>query len=479
MNRLYSSRDIEKACRQNINYMYLLEGKPAPDHATIARFHSLHFSRCSKKIMAETTWLLRRLGELGSETVFIDGTKIEANANKYTFVWKKAVTKSLAKMMEKVTSLVAECEASYGLHIVYHDRIRLKTLKRLRRSLYKVKAEEGIESEKISRRRAKNAILIERKTENQTGIFIRRRSMKKIVWAVLLCLALAAAGCAGGGASPSASSGPDGDKKQPAAEATTEATDDSADERAEKSGEPAAVEKAAAGSTAAQQAGSTALTADQETAAADASNPETADTDESNGEASSADASDQETAADASAKDAAAEDPDQDEAPADDEKKDPAKANTSAEKQREEAAKENDKEKEDEEDENEYVPDYFSPYGVYTLVYDSGYQVKTRYSAAGLTFYMESEEFQFILDKNLPNFPKKVAHILFNTQAPMDPAEAEAAGESFPFDEHYMIYMSLDDGSYYEVSRNQLDLRGRIFVRDLYESFREKWEGAF
>ena len=34
MNRLYSSRDIEKACRQNINYMYLLEGKPAPDHAT-------------------------------------------------------------------------------------------------------------------------------------------------------------------------------------------------------------------------------------------------------------------------------------------------------------------------------------------------------------------------------------------------------------------------------------------------------------
>jgi len=73
--------------------------------------------------MAETTWLLRRLGEVGSETVFIDGTKIEANANKYTFVWKKAGYKNLAKMMEKITSLVAECEASYGLHIVYHDRI--------------------------------------------------------------------------------------------------------------------------------------------------------------------------------------------------------------------------------------------------------------------------------------------------------------------------------------------------------------------
>jgi hypothetical protein len=145
MNRLYSSRDIEKACRQNINYMYLLEGKPAPDHATIARFHSLHFSQRSKKIMAETTWLLRRLGEVGSETVFIDGTKIEANANRYTFVWKKAVTKNLSKMMEKVTSFVAECEALYGLRIVYHDSISMNTLKRLLKSLYRVKADEGIE----------------------------------------------------------------------------------------------------------------------------------------------------------------------------------------------------------------------------------------------------------------------------------------------------------------------------------------------
>ena len=95
--------------------------------------------------MAETTWLLRRLGEVGSVTVFIDGTKIEANANRYTFVWKKAVTKNLSKMMEKVTSFFAECEALYGLRIVYHDSISMNTLKRLLKSLYRVKADEGIE----------------------------------------------------------------------------------------------------------------------------------------------------------------------------------------------------------------------------------------------------------------------------------------------------------------------------------------------
>ena len=49
MNRLYSSRDIRKACKQDISFMYLLEGMPAPDHTTIARFISLHFSVCSKE----------------------------------------------------------------------------------------------------------------------------------------------------------------------------------------------------------------------------------------------------------------------------------------------------------------------------------------------------------------------------------------------------------------------------------------------
>ena len=52
MNRLFSSREIETACRRDINFMYLLEGMPAPDHATIARFVSLHLSACSKDILS-------------------------------------------------------------------------------------------------------------------------------------------------------------------------------------------------------------------------------------------------------------------------------------------------------------------------------------------------------------------------------------------------------------------------------------------
>ena len=58
MNRIYSSRDIRKACKRDINFMYLLEGMPAPDDATIARFISLHFSACAKVLLAQMSDLL-------------------------------------------------------------------------------------------------------------------------------------------------------------------------------------------------------------------------------------------------------------------------------------------------------------------------------------------------------------------------------------------------------------------------------------
>ena len=144
MNRIYSTRDIETACRRDINFMYLLDGMPAPDHATFARFVSLHLSACSKETMAQTTALLYQLGEISGKCAFIDGTKIESCANKYTFVWKKAVTKNMAKLFVKIADFVGECERLYGLKIVYGNEISLHTLKRLRKKLYRVKKEEQI-----------------------------------------------------------------------------------------------------------------------------------------------------------------------------------------------------------------------------------------------------------------------------------------------------------------------------------------------
>ena len=142
MNGDYSSRSMELNCKRDINFMFLLEGHSAPDHATLAGFRSIHFAPCSKRILAEVSNILFDLGEISGETIFIDGTKIEANANKYTFVWKKAVTKNQAKLLIKLADFVAECEQLYDIKIVYGNVVKIKHLKRLRKKLYALKDAE-------------------------------------------------------------------------------------------------------------------------------------------------------------------------------------------------------------------------------------------------------------------------------------------------------------------------------------------------
>jgi transposase len=103
MNGIYSSRKLEQACRRDVNFMYLLGRSPAPDHATIARFRSERLSGIVvEDLFSQVVKLLAEAGELSLCSVFIDGTKLEANANRYSFVWKKTTQKNEAKMQEKM-----------------------------------------------------------------------------------------------------------------------------------------------------------------------------------------------------------------------------------------------------------------------------------------------------------------------------------------------------------------------------------------
>jgi transposase len=100
---IYSSREIEKACKLNLAFIYLLKGEKAPDHSTIARFRREHLTSCVEGLLTQLVKLLAEADEIHFENLFIDGTKIEANANKYTFVWKGFIEKSEAKLQEKAT----------------------------------------------------------------------------------------------------------------------------------------------------------------------------------------------------------------------------------------------------------------------------------------------------------------------------------------------------------------------------------------
>jgi transposase len=108
MNGIYSTHKVEQSCRRDINFLWLLAGNKAPDHATVARFRQKYLAESIDDLFYQMVNNLYEMGEIQYENVFIDGTKIEANANRYTFVWKRAVNKNELKMFEKVKNLVYE-----------------------------------------------------------------------------------------------------------------------------------------------------------------------------------------------------------------------------------------------------------------------------------------------------------------------------------------------------------------------------------
>lgn len=139
MNGIYSSRKLEQACRRDVNFMYLLERAPAPDHATIARFRSERLTDAVEDLFTQLVEILAEIGELSLSSVFIDGTKIEASANRYSFVWKKNIQKNEAKMQEKMKTDLPKLASEYNLRFHAGEKIRAKDLKKLRRRLYALK----------------------------------------------------------------------------------------------------------------------------------------------------------------------------------------------------------------------------------------------------------------------------------------------------------------------------------------------------
>src|SRR5215216_374112 len=86
INNIYSSRKIEEAVSQNINFMWLA-GMSKPDHNTINRFRGQRLQKTIQPIFTQVVLLLCEEGLLSIKDLYTDGTKIEANANRYTFVW--------------------------------------------------------------------------------------------------------------------------------------------------------------------------------------------------------------------------------------------------------------------------------------------------------------------------------------------------------------------------------------------------------
>lgn len=110
----FSSRHTEHLCKRDLFLLRVLDGKKAPDHTTIDRF----IQRNQKEIdelFYQSANRLAELGELTQDIIFQDGTKIESKANRYTFVWKKAVNRNLPKLIKHIEDLVDEVNTLYSM----------------------------------------------------------------------------------------------------------------------------------------------------------------------------------------------------------------------------------------------------------------------------------------------------------------------------------------------------------------------------
>lgn len=110
INNIYSSRKIEEALQQNIHFMWLAAGSK-PDHNTINRFRSERLKDVLRAIFTQVVSLLAEEGLLNIKELYVDGTKIESAAGRYTFVWGKAIKTSQARIKTQLDELWAYAQS--------------------------------------------------------------------------------------------------------------------------------------------------------------------------------------------------------------------------------------------------------------------------------------------------------------------------------------------------------------------------------
>ena len=114
-----SLRELEDNCKVNIRFMYLMDNKK-PSYRTFGYFINEILEESIEDIFNDINNAIFELENVDLNHIYIDGSKFEANANKYSWVWKKSTEKSRYRLYEKITTLFNEVNAdlaSFGLHI--------------------------------------------------------------------------------------------------------------------------------------------------------------------------------------------------------------------------------------------------------------------------------------------------------------------------------------------------------------------------
>ena len=114
-----SLRELEDRCKVNLRYMYLMENE-TPSYHCFGDFINEEILEGIEEIFKAVMKHIGVQDHVDMQHLYIDGTKLEANANRYSWVWRKGTEKSRYKLYGKVTALLDEINEEInctGIHI--------------------------------------------------------------------------------------------------------------------------------------------------------------------------------------------------------------------------------------------------------------------------------------------------------------------------------------------------------------------------
>jgi len=183
LQNVYSGRKMEQLLRRDVNFMWL-SGMQRPDFNTINLFRKNRLADYIDEIFTQVVQMLVDAKFVSLEVQYIDGTKIEANANKYTFVWKKSTKKNQEKLDFKVKNILKEAEKvldgelqESGNDIMSADEMEART-----NGILAKMDEQGISNKQLRRnveKVKKNAVPKMREYEEKIAIAGERNSYSK------------------------------------------------------------------------------------------------------------------------------------------------------------------------------------------------------------------------------------------------------------------------------------------------------------
>jgi len=109
MNNVYSCRRIADLLGRDFHYMWLTGGQ-TPSFSTINRFRSEHLKDVVNNLFVQVVMKLVEAGQLSLDVQYIDGTKIESAANRYTFVWRKTTERNRARLESRIRGILSQID---------------------------------------------------------------------------------------------------------------------------------------------------------------------------------------------------------------------------------------------------------------------------------------------------------------------------------------------------------------------------------